>query len=71
MTSAQIGHRIRQRRRQLKITQSDLARLASCSKPTIVAAESGKPTLRMDKILDILRVLGLTLIVADEGAAED
>jgi y4mF family transcriptional regulator len=71
MTSSEIGQKIRERRRQLKINQTDLARLASCSKPSVVAAESGKPTLRLDKLLAILHVLGLSVNIEDSRAAED
>lgn len=71
MTSKEIGQRIRQRRRMLGINQTDLARLASCSKPSVVAAESGKPTLRLDKLMAILQVLGLRVSIEDSGAAED
>lgn len=71
MTPKEIGEKIRQRRKLLRITQGDLARLASCSRPSIVAAEGGKPTLRLDKLLAILHVLGLTLLVADAPPIED
>lgn len=63
MTIIEIGQAIRNRRRQLKISQSTLAELASCSKPFVIAAEQGKQTLRIDKLVDILEVLGLTLSV--------
>jgi y4mF family transcriptional regulator len=65
MTLLEIGERIRQRRKQLRINQSDLARLASCSKPSVIAAENGKPTLRLDKLQSIVEALGLTLQVGD------
>lgn len=71
MTSKRIGERIRSRRRQLRIDQSEVARLASCSKPTVVAAEQGKPTLRLDKLMAILGVLGLRLWVEDATPSED
>lgn len=65
MTPVEIGKHIRRRRKELQITQGDLARLASCSKPSIIAAEGGKATLRLDKLQSILETLGLTLLVAD------
>jgi HTH-type transcriptional regulator / antitoxin HipB len=71
MTPKEIGQQIRQRRRKLKITQSDLARLASCSKPSVVGAEKGKATLRLDKLLAILQVLGLSIHIVDARAAQD
>jgi y4mF family transcriptional regulator len=65
MTPQEIGQRIRKRRKQLQITQADLARLADCSKPSVVAAEQGKPTLRLDKLMAILHVLGLAIDITD------
>jgi y4mF family transcriptional regulator len=65
MTPKELGQRIKERRRRLGITQADLARLASCSKPSVIAAENGKPTLRLDKLMAILQVLGLRLSVED------
>ena len=66
MTTLDIGKAIVERRKDLQLTQAELARLAACSKPTVIAAEQGKPTQRTDKLLDILRILGLTLTVTDE-----
>ena len=63
MTTKLIGQTIRDRRKQLRLSQSSLAELASCSKPSVIAAEQGKPTLRLDKLIAILTVLGLTLAV--------
>ena len=71
MTATELGKSIRQRRKLLKLTQEDLARLASCSKPSVIAAESGKPTLRLEILLSILHVLGLSLELADSGAKKD
>lgn len=71
MTAEEIGKQIRQRRKLLKITQGDVARLASCSKPSVIAAESGKPTLRLDILLSILSVLGLSVHLTDKGAKPD
>ncbi|HSI73253.1 MAG TPA: helix-turn-helix domain-containing protein [Fimbriimonas sp.] len=71
MTSRELGQRIRERRKLLNINQSDVARLASCSKPSVVAAEAGKPTLRLDKLLAILQVLGLTIRLEDAGASKE
>jgi y4mF family transcriptional regulator len=71
MTPKEIGYEIRQRRKLLRINQSDLARLANCSKPSVIAAENGKATLRLDKLTAILRVLGLTLVVDDDKPRDE
>lgn len=56
-----IARLVRDRRKGLQLRQSDLADLAGCSVRTIYALEEGKPTLRLDKLLDVLDVLGLEL----------
>lgn len=66
MTQEEIGRAIRIRRKQVRLTQAQLAELASCSKPSVIAAEAGKPTLRIDKLRSILSVLGLTLAIHPE-----
>lgn len=67
MNEREIGQAIRARRKLLRLTQEQVAELAGCSKPSIIAAESGKPTLRLDILFAILRVLNLHLrIEADE-----
>lgn len=63
MTSKDIATTIRMRRKQLRLTQEELASLASCSKPTVIAAEAGKPTMRLDMLLSLLDVLGLKLAI--------
>jgi HTH-type transcriptional regulator / antitoxin HipB len=70
MTLLELGLQIRDRRKQLGLNQSDLARLASCSKPSVIAAEAGKPTLRLDKLMAILTVLGLTLQIEDARSGD-
>lgn len=59
MNEREIGRAIRARRKLLRMTQEQLAELAGCSKPSIIAAEAGKPTLRLDILMGILRVLNL------------
>ena len=65
MAPNQIGTFIRDRRKELNLTQEALASLAGCSKPFVIAAEAGKPSLRLDKLVSLLEVLGLQLQVAD------
>lgn len=56
---------LRSRRKALGITQIELARLAGCGPVFIYDLESAKPTLRLDKLLDVLDVLGLELVVRE------
>ena len=67
MNEREIGNAIRARRKLLRLTQEQVAELAGCSKPSVIAAEAGKATLRLDILFAILRVLNLRLrIEADE-----
>lgn len=50
------------RRKAERLTQRDLAALAAVSPPTIIAFERGETSLRLDKALEILRVLGLAVL---------
>lgn len=52
---------IKDRRRRLGVTQDELAALAGCSPRFISALESGKPSVRLDKLLAVLDALGLEL----------
>ncbi|MGH3318925.1 MAG: helix-turn-helix domain-containing protein [Streptosporangiaceae bacterium] len=47
---------MRQRRRQLGLTQRELADLAGCATRTIIALEAGKPTVRLDTLLTVLDI---------------
>jgi y4mF family transcriptional regulator len=60
---AVLARAIRARRKTLRLTQVDLSRLAGCGPDFVYDLEAGKPTLRLDKLLDVLSVLGLELVV--------
>lgn len=53
----------RARREALGVSQRSVARLAGCHYVFVHDLEKGKPTLRMDKVVDVLSVLGLRLEV--------
>jgi len=58
---APFAGQVRQRRRSLRLTQDQLADLADCSPRFVRALESGKRSVRLDKLLDVLAALGLEL----------
>jgi y4mF family transcriptional regulator len=65
---AHLGEAVRIRRTELGLRQADLADLAGCSQRFVHTVEQGKSTLRLDKLLDVLEVLGLGLsVVAGRG----
>ncbi|MBW2594850.1 MAG: helix-turn-helix transcriptional regulator [Deltaproteobacteria bacterium] len=63
----QIGAAIRARRKQLKVTQKDLAMTCGTGLRFIVDLEKGKPTCQIGKILQVLQALGIKLQVSSPG----
>ena len=62
-----LADRVRSRRKSLGLRQADLADLAGCGVRFVHMVENGKATLRLDKVLDVLEVLGLELVVRRKG----
>ncbi len=58
---AGLGRAVRGQRKALGLTQKQLGQLAGCGVAFLYLLESGKPTVRLDKVLDVLIVLGLQL----------
>jgi y4mF family transcriptional regulator len=56
-----VADAVKARRRGLRLTQPDLASLAGCSERFVRELEAGKPSVRLDKLLAVLDVLGLEL----------
>ncbi len=54
---------VRDRRKALGLTQLQLADLAGCGPVFLYALERGKSSLRLDKLVAVLEVLGLQLRV--------
>ncbi|HEU4622959.1 MAG TPA: type II toxin-antitoxin system Y4mF family antitoxin [Burkholderiaceae bacterium] len=62
-SSAEMGIAVRERRKQLALTQLDIAGLGATGNRFIVDLENGKPTVQLQKVLDLLDLLGLELVV--------
>lgn len=58
-STEQLGTAIRTRRKQLKITQKELAMACGTGLRFIVDLEKGKPTCQIGKTLQVLQSLGL------------
>lgn len=56
-----FGQEVRRRRRQLGLTQAEVAELAGVAVRTVHAVEAGKSTARLDALVAVLRALGLRL----------
>ncbi|GAC1441322.1 MAG: hypothetical protein NVSMB55_08780 [Mycobacteriales bacterium] len=61
---SELGQALRDRRRDLRLTQQDVADLAEVSVRFLHELERGKPGVRFDKLLAVLRALGLHLQLA-------
>lgn len=73
-TTEQIGTTIRTRRKQLKITQKELAMTCGTGLRFIGDLEKGKPTCQIGKTLQVLQALGLaiktTLLIGDDAGGK-
>lgn len=56
-----LAEAIRSRRKALRLNQTEAAALAGCNRLFISEVESGKQTVRLDKLLDLLDALGYQL----------
>lgn len=56
-----LGRALRDRRRHLGWTQTELARRAGVSRPWISEVENGKPTVQLDRLLQVVSALDLDL----------
>jgi HTH-type transcriptional regulator / antitoxin HipB len=56
---------IRVRRKSMGLTQIALAKLTGCGPDFVYDVEVGKPSLRFDKLLDVLEVLGIELVLCE------
>jgi HTH-type transcriptional regulator / antitoxin HipB len=54
----QLGHAMRAARKQLALTQPQLALAAGVGVRFIVDLEAGKPTLRLENVLRVINALG-------------
>ncbi len=58
-----VAAQVRARRKTLGLTQAELAELAGTSARFVHTLENAKGTVRLDKVLDVLSILGLELHV--------
>ncbi len=62
-----LGQLIRTRRKQLGVTQKELAMTCGTGLRFIVDLEKGKPSCQSGKMLQVVHVLGLTLRLDESG----
>ncbi|CAN5742129.1 hypothetical protein BH23ACT10_BH23ACT10_24530 [soil metagenome] len=68
-TATDLGRVVRSRRKALKWSQGELARLAGVSRWWINEFESGKPRAELDLVLRAVDALDLVLDVSDAAPA--
>ncbi len=56
-----LGAALRRRRKALGLSQDETARLSGCGRLFISEVERGKKSVRLDKLIELLRTLGLQL----------
>jgi y4mF family transcriptional regulator len=69
-TTEQLGMAIRTRRRQLRITQKELAMTCGTGLRFIVDLEKGKATCQIGKTLQVFQALGLAIETTPLGGGE-
>lgn len=59
--SRDLAAALRKHRKTLRLTQIELGNYAGCGPDFIYDLENGKPTVRLDKLMAVLEILGLQL----------
>jgi HTH-type transcriptional regulator / antitoxin HipB len=67
-SSGELGAVIREQRKRLALKQLDLAGLGNTGNRFIVDLENGKPTVQLQKVLDLMDLLGLEVVVRTKAS---
>lgn len=67
-SSAELGAVVREQRKRLALKQLDIAGLGNTGNRFIIELENGKPTVQLQKVLDIMDLLGLEVVVRPKAA---
>lgn len=62
-STSELGDIVRSVRKVQGLTQLDVAGLAGLSNRFVIDLERGKPTLQLQKVLDVLHLLGLEVAI--------
>ena len=66
-TAKDLGILIRQRRKEMGLSQADLAGICNVGNRFLVELEAGKPTVQFDKALHVAANVGLELYLRKKG----
>ncbi len=67
-SSVELGDAVREQRKRLALKQLDIAGLGNTGNRFIVDLENGKPTVQLQKVLDVMDLLGLEVVVRPKAA---
>lgn len=67
---AALGRLLRQVRKQLALTQQDVALAAGVGLRFVVELEAGKPSVRLENVMRVLDVLGVSLLAEHEAVTD-
>ena len=67
-SSVELGAVIRDQRKRLALKQLDLAGLGNTGNRFVVDLENGKPTVQLQKVLDLMDLLGLEVVVRTKAS---
>ena len=67
-SSVELGAVIRDQRKRMALKQLDLAGLGNTGNRFIVDLENGKPTVQLQKVLDLMDLLGLEVVVRTKAS---
>ena len=67
-SSVELGALICNQRKQLALNQLDLAGLGNTGNRFIVDLENGKPTVQLQKVLNLMDLLGLEMVVRTKAS---
>lgn len=66
-TTKDLGREIRARRKDLGYTQAFLAEYAGISTSFLSELENGKETVQLNKLMDVISLLGMDLYIVRRG----
>jgi len=70
LTPEEIGRMVRATRKQMRVTQADLALTSGTGLRFIIDLEKGKPTCQIGKVLTVLQTLGVELALTQPPPLE-
>jgi transcriptional regulator with XRE-family HTH domain len=68
-SSVDVGRAVKHFRTRQNLNQADLAGLANTGNRFLIDLERGKPTIQLQKALEILGLLGLEVVIRRRGGA--